>query len=237
MSLRFRLALWIAVAETIFLALFLLADLPKGQPIDLGRMSIVFIGGMAINGLIAMTIAHVFTRRLSDLADAADAIAAGNPHYCIVAAGDDDIARLGRAFNNIVARMENHLAACEGIARSADQSRQKPCPRASPFGIGMIACSSTTSSFGRSSSRSSVPSDPASASVSLPGSSATALIEHEERWCARAMARGNQCPAQRSQRDARPSLPQWPLDIGLRVQDAGRRDHLHLLRCHRAHGA
>ena len=109
MSLRFRLALWIAVAETIFLALFLLADLSAAQSVDLGRTSFIFVGGMAVNGLIAMIIAHVFTRRLSDLADAADAIAAGNPHYCIVAAGDDDIARLGRAFNNIVARMENHL--------------------------------------------------------------------------------------------------------------------------------
>ncbi|MGI9507781.1 MAG: HAMP domain-containing protein, partial [Geminicoccaceae bacterium] len=109
MSLRFRLALWIAVAETIFLALFLLADLPKTDTVDLGRTSVIFFIGMAINGLIAMTIAHVFTRRLSDLADAADAIAAGNPHYCIVDAGDDDIARLGRAFNNIVARMQNHL--------------------------------------------------------------------------------------------------------------------------------
>ncbi|MDH3659843.1 MAG: EAL domain-containing protein [Alphaproteobacteria bacterium] len=109
MSLRLRLALWIAVAETIFLALFLLADLRTAQPIDLGRTSLAFVAGMAVNGLIAMTIAHVFTRRLSDLADAADAIAAGNPHYCIVAAGEDDIARLGRAFNNIVARMENHL--------------------------------------------------------------------------------------------------------------------------------
>ncbi len=109
MSLRFRLALWIAVAETIFLALFLLADMPTTQPIDLSRISLFFFVGVAINGLIAMTIAHVFTRRLSELADTADAIAAGNPHYCIVAAGDDDIARLGRAFNNIVARMQSHL--------------------------------------------------------------------------------------------------------------------------------
>ncbi|MEM9626543.1 MAG: EAL domain-containing protein [Pseudomonadota bacterium] len=109
MSLRFRLALWIAVAETVFLALFLLAEMPTTQPIDFSRTSLFFTVGMAINSLIAMTIAHVFTRRLSELADAADAIAAGNPHHCIVAAGDDDIARLGRAFNNIVVRMENHL--------------------------------------------------------------------------------------------------------------------------------
>ncbi len=109
MSLRFRLALWIAVAETVFLAIFLLADIPATKPIDLSRTSLVFLIGMGINGQIAMTIAHVFTRRLSELADAADAIAAGNPHYYIVAAGDDDIARLGRAFNNIVARMESHL--------------------------------------------------------------------------------------------------------------------------------
>lgn len=109
MSLRFRLALWIAVAETIFLALFLLTDMPTTQPIDLSKTSLTFFVGIAINGLIAMTIAHVFTKPLSELADAADAIAAGNPHHCIVAAGDDDIARLGQAFNNIVARMENHL--------------------------------------------------------------------------------------------------------------------------------
>ena len=109
MSLRFRLALWIAVAETIFLAFFLAAEIPLTQPVDLSRLSLFFVIGMAVNSLIAMTIAHVFTRRLSELADAADAIAAGNPHHCIVAAGDDDIARLGRAFNNIVARMQNHL--------------------------------------------------------------------------------------------------------------------------------
>jgi len=109
MSLRFRLALWIVVAETVFLALLLLADMPTNQPIDLSRTSILFFIGMAINGLIAMTIAHAFTRRLSELADAADAIAAGNPQYCIVSAGDDDIARLGHAFNNIVVRMQNNL--------------------------------------------------------------------------------------------------------------------------------
>ena len=109
MSLRFRLALWITVAETVFLAFILAADIPTTQPADLSRLSFFFIVGMAINSLIAMTIAHVFTRRLSELADAADAIAAGNPHDCIVAPGDDDIARLARAFNNIVARMENHL--------------------------------------------------------------------------------------------------------------------------------
>ncbi len=109
MSLRFRLALWIVVAETLFLACFLLADLPKDEPVDFGGRSLAFLMGMAINGLIAMTIAHLFTRRLSELADAADAIAAGNPHHCIVAAGEDDIARLGRAFNNIVTRMQNHL--------------------------------------------------------------------------------------------------------------------------------
>ncbi len=109
MSLRFRLALWIAIAETVFLIIYLLAEMPTHQPFDLSRVSATFFAGMALNGLIAMTIAHVFTRRLSELADAADAIAAGNPHYCIVAAGDDDIARLGRAFNNIVARMQTHL--------------------------------------------------------------------------------------------------------------------------------
>ena len=109
MSLRFRLALWIAVAETVFLAFFLAAEIPTTQPVDISKVSLSFLIGMAVNSLIAMTIAHVFTRRLSELADAADAIAAGNPHDCIVSAGDDDIARLGRAFNNIVARMENHL--------------------------------------------------------------------------------------------------------------------------------
>lgn len=118
MSLRFRLALWIVVAETLFLAFFLAAEIPIDQPVDLNRLSLLFFVGMAINGLIAMTIAHVFTRRLSELADAADAIAAGNPQYCIVASGDDDIARLGRAFNNIVVRMQNHL---EHVKESRDR--------------------------------------------------------------------------------------------------------------------
>jgi len=118
MSLRFRLALWIALAETVFLVLFLLADLPKTQAFDFGEQSLIFMFGLAINGLIAMTIAHLFTRRLTDLADAADAIAAGNPHHCIVDAGEDDIARLGRAFNNIVTRMQRHL---EHVRESRDR--------------------------------------------------------------------------------------------------------------------
>ena len=109
MSLRFRLALWIVVAETVALVLFLATDHPVDQPIDFGGKAIVLAICSSINGLVALTIAHLFTRRLSDLADAADEIAAGNPHHCIVAAGDDDIARLGRAFNNIVARMQTHL--------------------------------------------------------------------------------------------------------------------------------
>ena len=109
MSLRFRLALWITVAETIFLALFLMTDIQSRGFTLYAEAIPMLLAGMAINGLIAMTIAHVFTRRLSELADAADAIAAGTPHHCIVTSGDDDIARLGRAFNNIVARMESHL--------------------------------------------------------------------------------------------------------------------------------
>jgi len=109
MSLRFRLALWIAVAETVFLALFLVTGSYSAGLTEPARAIPLFMTGMAINGLIAMTIAHVFTKRLSELADAADAIAAGTPHQCIVATGNDDIARLGRAFNNIVARMQSHL--------------------------------------------------------------------------------------------------------------------------------
>ncbi len=109
MSLRFRLALWIAVAETIFLALFLLTGMQSTGFSIYEEALPLFLIGMAINGLIALTIAHVFTRRLSELADAADAIAAGTPHKCIVTSGNDDISRLGRAFNNIVARMQSHL--------------------------------------------------------------------------------------------------------------------------------
>ncbi len=109
MSLRFRLALWIVVAETVFLALLLVAGNQSAGFTKLNIGAPLFFMGIAINGLIALTIAHVFTRRLSELADAADAIAAGTPHHCIVTSGDDDIARLGRAFNNIVARMQSHL--------------------------------------------------------------------------------------------------------------------------------
>lgn len=109
MSLRFRLALWIVVAETIFLALFLFAGNQSAGFTQLERSVPLFLIGSAINGLIALTIAHVFTMRLTELADAADAIAAGTPHHCIVTSGHDDIARLGRAFNNIVARMQSHL--------------------------------------------------------------------------------------------------------------------------------
>ena len=109
MSLRFRLALWIALAETVFLALFLLAGNHSAGFTQIEKGAPLFLIGIAINGLIALTIAHVFTRRLAELADAADAIAAGVPHHCIVTSGHDDIARLGRAFNNIVARMQSHL--------------------------------------------------------------------------------------------------------------------------------
>ena len=109
MSLRFRLALWIVVAETIFLGVLLLTEVMFENGARIGKASLTFVAGMAINSLIALTIAHLFTRRLTDLADAADMIAAGTPHNCIVTAGNDDIARLGRAFNNIVDRMQSHL--------------------------------------------------------------------------------------------------------------------------------
>jgi diguanylate cyclase (GGDEF)-like protein/PAS domain S-box-containing protein len=61
---------------------------------------------LALAGLVA---GHLLTRTLAGLADTAEAIAAGDGFERAVVPGNDEVARLGRALNSIVTRLESHV--------------------------------------------------------------------------------------------------------------------------------
>jgi diguanylate cyclase (GGDEF)-like protein/PAS domain S-box-containing protein len=71
----------------------------------------VAIGGMLLIAVVGLAMGFVLTRRLGALARAADQVAAGDLSLRIAAPGRDEVARLGRAFNSMVARLADNLAA------------------------------------------------------------------------------------------------------------------------------
>lgn len=66
--------------------------------------------GMAVIALVGITIGHLLTRRLTRLAKVADEVSGGVVGLRARLAGDDEIARVGRAFDAMVDRLEHHLA-------------------------------------------------------------------------------------------------------------------------------
>ncbi len=74
----------------------------------------VAIVGTVVIALIAWLIGHVLTRRLWRLAVAADKIACGeHDDVGVFLPGSDEVARVGRAFNSMVARLRKNMKALE----------------------------------------------------------------------------------------------------------------------------
>ncbi len=73
----------------------------------------VAVLGSVLIALVAWLIGHILTRRLWRLAVAADKIACGEHDVGVFLPGNDEVARVGRAFNSMVARLRNNMRALE----------------------------------------------------------------------------------------------------------------------------
>ena len=73
----------------------------------------VAVVGTIMIALVAWLIGHVLTRRLWRLAVAADKIACGEHDVGVFLPGSDEVARVGRAFNSMVARLRKNMKALE----------------------------------------------------------------------------------------------------------------------------
>ncbi len=82
------------------------------KTLNLG-LAVAIVGTLAI-ALIAWLIGHVLTRRLWRLAVAADKIACGeHEDVGVFLPGSDEVARVGRAFNSMVARLRKNMKVLE----------------------------------------------------------------------------------------------------------------------------
>ncbi len=113
MALKRRIALAILISQALLLAL-ICAGLPSlGRAFGPEQLWLWALGlfalSLAATGLAGVGIGAFATRPLADLADTADAIAGGSGGLCVIAPGEDEVARIGRAFNSIVNRLESHL--------------------------------------------------------------------------------------------------------------------------------
>lgn len=73
----------------------------------------VAIVGTVVIALVAWLIGHVLTRRLWRLAVAADKVACGEHDVGVFLPGSDEVARVGRAFNSMVARLHKNMKVLE----------------------------------------------------------------------------------------------------------------------------
>jgi diguanylate cyclase (GGDEF)-like protein/PAS domain S-box-containing protein len=80
-------------------------------------VSIAIVGMVAI-AIVGALMGFLLTRRLDALAVAADRVAAGDLSIRVAPAGSDEVARVGRAFDSMVARLE---AILEALKAARDQ--------------------------------------------------------------------------------------------------------------------
>jgi diguanylate cyclase (GGDEF)-like protein/PAS domain S-box-containing protein len=71
----------------------------------------IAITGMILIALVGLAMGYVLTRRLQSLAHAADLVAEGDTGMRVDLTGRDEVARVGRAFNSMVDRLSENLAA------------------------------------------------------------------------------------------------------------------------------
>jgi diguanylate cyclase (GGDEF)-like protein/PAS domain S-box-containing protein len=71
----------------------------------------VAIGGMVAIAIVGAIMGFLLTRRLGALAVAADRVAAGDLTVRVAPTGSDEVARVGRAFDSMVARLGSNLTA------------------------------------------------------------------------------------------------------------------------------
>jgi diguanylate cyclase (GGDEF)-like protein/PAS domain S-box-containing protein len=71
----------------------------------------IAIAGMVAIAVVGAVMGFLLTRRLGALAIAADRVAAGDLAVRLTPVGSDEVARVGRAFDSMVARLETNLAA------------------------------------------------------------------------------------------------------------------------------
>lgn len=90
---------------------------------DLRRRFLLFaVGALLAVGVLAYALGRTIVRSLKELADAAGAVARGQFERRVPAAGRDEFASLGRAFNDMAAQLElrlEELAAERGRVRDA----------------------------------------------------------------------------------------------------------------------
>ena len=70
----------------------------------------IAIAGMVAIAVVGLAMGFVLTRRLEHLAVSADRVAGGELAVRVAAAGSDEVARVGRAFNSMVARLAANLS-------------------------------------------------------------------------------------------------------------------------------
>jgi methyl-accepting chemotaxis protein len=75
-------------------------------------LSIAIIGMVAI-AIVGIAMGFLLTRRLGALAVAADRVAGGELAVRVAPSGSDEVARVGRAFDSMVARLEANMAALQ----------------------------------------------------------------------------------------------------------------------------
>jgi diguanylate cyclase (GGDEF)-like protein/PAS domain S-box-containing protein len=75
-------------------------------------ISIAIIGMVAI-AVVGAAMGFLLTRRLGALAVAADRVAGGEPAVRMMPSGSDEVARVGRAFDSMVARLEANMEALQ----------------------------------------------------------------------------------------------------------------------------
>ena len=73
----------------------------------------IALAGMVLIALVGLGMGFVLTRRLQSLADAADRVAASDTTIRVDMSGRDEVARVGRAFNSMVDRVDDNVKALE----------------------------------------------------------------------------------------------------------------------------
>ncbi|MGH2829009.1 MAG: diguanylate cyclase, partial [Actinomycetota bacterium] len=101
--------------------ILLVAPAASGVGAFLFVIGVVALGGLGVATLLGFAIARALARPLRDLSDQALAIAGGDLNRRVRATGRDEVARLGRAFNEMAASVQAHV---EEIRASRDELRR-----------------------------------------------------------------------------------------------------------------
>jgi two-component system sensor histidine kinase CpxA len=108
--------------------LFLLSEIPVGQFQALPVWSRIAIAGLII-GLVSLGLSALLTRRLRQLREAAQALAAGNLDVRVHAKGSDEVAALGQDFDLMADRLNDMLEAQRRLLSDVSHELRSPLAR------------------------------------------------------------------------------------------------------------